>query len=132
MRTAIVIGAGVAGPVAAMALQKAGVAATVYESHPGRADDVGAFLTLAVNGIDALRAIDADHVVTGLGFPTPRMRFRSGTGKLLGEIDTGPALPDGTVGVTLRRSDLYRALRDEALHRGVHVEHGRRLIDARP
>jgi 2-polyprenyl-6-methoxyphenol hydroxylase-like FAD-dependent oxidoreductase len=131
MRTALVIGAGIAGPVAAIALQRAGVTPVVYEAHDGPADEVGAFLTLQVNGIDALRALGIGHVVSEIGFPTPRMRFRSGTGKLLGEVSTGAALPDGTVGVTLRRSDLYRALRDEARRWGITIEHGRRLVDAR-
>lgn len=129
-RTAVVIGGGVAGPVAAMALQRAGMESTIYEAHPGTADDVGAFLTLQINGIDALRAIDAYTPVAGLGFATPTMRFRSGNGKLLGEVGTGAPRPDGTVSVTLRRSDLYRALRDEATRRGIRVEHGRRLVEA--
>jgi len=132
MRTALVIGAGIAGPVAAIALQRAGITPTVYEAREGVADELGAFLTLQVNGVDALRALGIGDVVTGIGFPTPRMRFRSGTGKLLGEVSTGAPLPDGTVGVTLRRSDLYRALRDEARRQGVAIEHGRRLANARP
>jgi FAD-dependent urate hydroxylase len=132
MTTALVIGAGVAGPVAAMALQRVGVEATVFEADPGPADDIGAFLTLQINGIAALRAIDADGAVTRLGFPTPSMRFRSGSGKLLGEITTGEPLADGTTGITMRRADLYRALCDEAVRRGIRIEHGRRLADARP
>jgi FAD-dependent urate hydroxylase len=132
MRTALVIGAGIAGPVAAVALRRAGITATVYEAHEGTADELGAFLTLQVNGIDALRTLGIGDVVTGIGFRTPRMRFRSGTGKFLGEVSTGTALPDGTVGVTLRRSDLYRALRDEARRQGITIEHGRRLVDVRP
>lgn len=132
MATALVIGAGVAGPVAAMALQEAGVEPTVHEAHAGTADDIGAFLTLQVNGMDALRAVGADEAVRRLGFPTPTMRFRSGTGKLLGEVSMGDPRPDGTVGTTMRRSDLYRALCDEAQRRGIAVEHGRRLVDARP
>jgi 2-polyprenyl-6-methoxyphenol hydroxylase-like FAD-dependent oxidoreductase len=132
VRTALVVGAGIAGPVAAIALRRAGITPTVYEAHEGTADDVGAFLTLQVNGVDALRALGIGDVVAGIGFATPRMRFRSGTGKLLGEVSTGAALPDGTVGVTLKRSDLYRALRDEARRQGIAIEHGRRLVDARP
>ncbi len=132
MRTALVIGAGIAGPVAAIALQRAGITPTVYEAREDTADDAGAFLTLQVNGINALRALGIGPRVTGLGFPTPSMRFRSGTGKLLGEMSTGAALPDGTIGVTLRRSDLYRALRDEARGQGITIEHGRRLADVRP
>ncbi|MFC5995179.1 FAD-dependent oxidoreductase [Pseudonocardia hispaniensis] len=130
MTTALVIGAGVAGPVAAIALRKAGIAAALYEAHPGAADDVGAFLTLQTNGIDALRAVDAHRAVTGLGFPTPSMRFLSGTGKPLGEVSTGAPLADGTVSHTLRRADLYRALCDEAARRGAAVHHGKRLVDA--
>jgi FAD-dependent urate hydroxylase len=84
MTTALITGGGVAGPVAAMALQRAGIDATIYEARPGGADDVGAFLTLQSNGMDALRAIDAHHVAKDLGFPTPLMRFYSGTGKYLG------------------------------------------------
>ena len=128
--TALVIGGGVAGPVAAMALQRVGIDATIYEAHPRGADDIGAFLTLQINGISALRAIEADHVVAGLGFATPVMRFTSGSGRYLGAVSTGGALPDGTVGQTIRRADLYRALRDEALRRGARIAYGKRLIDA--
>jgi 2-polyprenyl-6-methoxyphenol hydroxylase-like FAD-dependent oxidoreductase len=131
MRTAMVVGAGIAGPVAAIALKRAGIAATVYEAQEDSADERGAFLTLQVNGIDALRTLGIGHVVAGLGFPTPAMRFRSGSGKLLGQVSTGSPLPDGTVGITLRRADLYHALRDEAQRRGITVEHGCRLVDAR-
>ena len=37
-RTALVIGGGIAGPVAAMALRQAGIEATVYEAHPRSAE----------------------------------------------------------------------------------------------
>jgi 2-polyprenyl-6-methoxyphenol hydroxylase-like FAD-dependent oxidoreductase len=46
-RTALVIGAGIAGPVAAMALRKAGIQPTVYEAPPTGAEGVGTFLTIA-------------------------------------------------------------------------------------
>ncbi|MBA3701577.1 MAG: NAD(P)-binding protein, partial [Rubrobacteraceae bacterium] len=62
-KKALIIGGGVAGPVAAMALQQAGVDSVVYEAYAGGADDAGAFLTFASNGLDALRAIDAHHLV---------------------------------------------------------------------
>ncbi|HSJ45127.1 MAG TPA: NAD(P)/FAD-dependent oxidoreductase [Euzebyales bacterium] len=131
MTKALIIGAGVAGPVAAMALQRAGVDAEIFEAHPRTADDVGAFLTLQTNGMDALRAIDAYRPVAGRGFATPVMQFYSWTGKHLGTVPTGGVLDDGTVGHTVRRTDLYTALRDEAVRRGVRIHHGRRLVDAR-
>jgi 2-polyprenyl-6-methoxyphenol hydroxylase-like FAD-dependent oxidoreductase len=127
---ALIIGGGVAGPVAAIALRQAGIGSVVYEAYAGGADDVGAFLTFASNGLDALRTIDAHHLVLSEGFPTPRMTIQSGTGKHLGDVPNGGTLPDGTVSQTLKRADLYRALRDEAVRRGARVEYGKRLVDA--
>jgi len=126
----LIIGGGVAGPVAAMALQRADIESVVYEAYTGGAEDAGSFLTLASNGLDALRTIDAHHLVLERGFPTPRMEIRSGTGKHLGVVPNGGTLLDGTVSHTLKRSDLYRTLRDEAIRRGARVEPGRRLVDA--
>jgi FAD-dependent urate hydroxylase len=127
MTTALVIGAGVAGPVAAMALQRAGIDATVFEAHPRAAESAGSFLTIQANGLDALRAVDAAGVVEDLGFPTPRATFFSGTGKRLGE---GPLGSGDAQSRTLRRADLYGALRAEALRRGARIEHGKRLTGA--
>ena len=129
-KKALVIGGGVAGPVAAMALRQAGIDSVVYEAYAGGADHAGAFLTFASNGLDALRAIDAHHLVLAEGFPTPRMTIQSGTGKHLGDVPNGGTLPDGTVSQTLKRADLYRALRDEAVRRSARVEYGKRLVDA--
>jgi len=127
MTRAIVVGAGVAGPVAAMALQRIGVDATVYEAYAGDAEGVGSFLTMQANGIDALRAVDAAGAVESLGFATPRATFFSGTGKRLGD---GPLGAENAFSRTLRRADLYAALRAEALRRGARVEHGKRLVTA--
>ena len=128
---ALIVGGGVAGPVAAMALRQAGIDSVVYEAYAGGANDAGAFLTFASNGLDALRTIDAHHLVLSGGFPTPRMTIQSGSGKHLGDVPNGGTLPDGTVSHTLKRADLYRVLRDEAVRRGARIEYGKRLVDAR-
>jgi FAD-dependent urate hydroxylase len=130
MTKALIIGGGIAGPVAAMALQRAGIDSTIYEARTPDESRGGAFLTVAVNGLDALRAIDAQAGVLDLGFPSRAIEFRSGTGKLLGEIPMGGALPDGTMTHTIRRADLYQGLLAEAWNRGIPVEHGKRLLDA--
>jgi FAD-dependent urate hydroxylase len=128
-RTALVIGGGIAGPVAAMALQRAGIQATVYEAHPRGAEGIGIFLTLASNGIDALRTIGADRRALAAGYPTPGILLRSTTGKHLGAARTGLSLPDGTTSHNLKRADLYQAIHDEATARGIVIQHGKRLVD---
>ncbi|SFO72067.1 2-polyprenyl-6-methoxyphenol hydroxylase [Geodermatophilus dictyosporus] len=127
MTRAIVVGGGVAGPVAAMALQKVGIAATVHEARAAPAGDVGAWLGVQVNGLDALRAVDAEDAVRAVGFPTPVIEFRNHTGRVLGTLPTGSPASGRTSGLSLRRSDLYRALHGEARRRGIEVRHGSRL-----
>jgi FAD-dependent urate hydroxylase len=130
MSSALIIGAGVAGTVAALALQRAGWDVVIYEAYSESAGlDQGVFLTLAVNGLDALEAVGAAGVVANLGFPTGKIRFASSNGKELGAMAIGPVLEDGTVTRTLRRADLYAALYDLAVSRGVRIEHGKKLIE---
>src|ERR671917_720696 len=130
-KKALIIGGGIAGPVTAMALQRAGIESVVYEAYDTSAGlDAGAFLTVAVNGLDALRSLDAHEPVLAAGFPTRSIEFFSGTGKRLGEVPIGGTLADGTVTHTIKRADLYRVLHAEAIRRGIRTEHGKRLIDA--
>jgi FAD-dependent urate hydroxylase len=130
MIKALIAGGGVAGPVTAMALQRAGVDAVVYEAHVPGGGEAGSYLTVATNGLDALRAVDADRPVLAEGFPTPTNVLLSGGGRRLGAVSNGGRLADGTVSHTVKRARLYRALHDEAAARGVRIEYGRRLVGA--
>ena len=126
--TAVIIGGGIAGSASAIALHKAGIGSVVHESHDRTADNAGVFLTLAVNALDALRALDLD--VSELGFDTPRITITSGSGRKLGELPYGTARSDELVSRTVKRADLYRTLRAQAIACGVRFEHGKRLVDA--
>jgi 2-polyprenyl-6-methoxyphenol hydroxylase-like FAD-dependent oxidoreductase len=91
IRTAVVIGGGIAGPVTAIALQQAGIEATVYEAYDTGSDGVGGMLALAPNGLDALAAVGLDHVVRGLAQPVSAMVIHSWTGKPLARFADPPA-----------------------------------------
>jgi 2-polyprenyl-6-methoxyphenol hydroxylase-like FAD-dependent oxidoreductase len=132
MTRVLIIGGGVAGPVAAMALQRAGIDAVVYEAHALTGEEVGSYLTVATNGIDALRAIGADTPVLHAGFPTPVNVLWSASGRRLGAVSNGGMLPDGTTAHTLKRARLYRALHQQATARGIHIQGGKRLRDVEP
>jgi FAD-dependent urate hydroxylase len=129
---ALIAGGGVAGPVTAMALQRAGIEVVVYEAHAPGDGEAGSVLTVAANGLDALRAVGADGPVLAAGFPTPTNLLLSGTGRRLGATSNGGTLADGTVAHTVRRARLYRGLHDEATARGIRIEYGRRLVGAEP
>ncbi len=127
-RTALVVGGGIAGPAVAMALQMAGIDSVVYEAHAAPAEGIGTFLTLATNGVAALRALGAEEPAVAAGFATTASVLWSGTGKRLGAAAMSMTLEDGTTGYTLKRADLYQAIHDQAVSRGIRVEHGKRLV----
>jgi FAD-dependent urate hydroxylase len=132
MARVLIVGGGIAGPVAAMALQRAGIQAVVYEAHAPSDREVGSYLTVATNGIDALRAIDAHTPVLDAGFPTPANLLLSGTGRRLGAATNGGRLPDGTTAHTIKRARLYRTLHQQATARGIRIQGGKRLRDVAP
>src|SRR4051812_30871073 len=130
-KRALIIGAGIAGPVAAVGLVEAGFEAFVYETHPvGAALGAGSWLTMAVNGLEALRTFGLHRGVLAVAFPSTSIELFNGSGKRLGVAPLGGVLADGTVTQTLKRADLYRVLADEAVRRGVRFEHDKRLVSA--
>ncbi|MGW1741413.1 FAD-dependent monooxygenase [Nocardia sp. NPDC001965] len=125
IETALVIGGGIAGPVAATALRKAGIDARVYEAYPNPAYTIGSGLALAPNGVAALDVIGAGDAVRDIAVSVPRMALSVG-GKLL----SMPTLGDQPPLQLVDRGELHQVLHDRALAAGVPVEFGKRLESA--
>ncbi|QUQ68590.1 FAD-dependent oxidoreductase [Kutzneria sp. CA-103260] len=128
MTHALVIGGGIAGTATALALGKAGVSSTVYEAYPSGGDDVGAFLMVMHNGMDALRAIDAAGPVIEASFRTRDVEYLDADGNIYASGPMGASHPDPDGPRTMRRADLYLALQGELSRRGGKIEHGKRLV----
>jgi 2-polyprenyl-6-methoxyphenol hydroxylase-like FAD-dependent oxidoreductase len=120
VRTVAVIGGGIAGPVAALALRKAGIEATVYESHPTPSDGVGGAIAVAPNGMAALDIVGAAGAVEDAAWPIHRQVMSIGAKRvrLPGLAGVGPIQ-------MINRSDLYRALSS-----ALEINYGKRLINA--
>jgi len=123
VRSALVIGGGVAGPVTALALRKAGIDATVYEAYPSTADGIGGTLAIAPNGQAALDIVGALGALHTIAVPITGSVMSFG-----GRTVTMPTL-DGVPPLQMvHRADLYRVLYDVAVAAGIKVEHGKRLV----
>ncbi|MEU3763498.1 FAD-dependent monooxygenase [Amycolatopsis keratiniphila] len=131
MAKALIAGGGIAGTITAIALHETGHEPVIHEAYDRTAEGVGAFLTLAVNGLDALGPLGLKGLVKGLGFDTPRIKMQLGDGRELADLALGGQLEDGTVSQTVLRSELYIGLRDEAVRRGIEIRYAKRLADAR-
>jgi 2-polyprenyl-6-methoxyphenol hydroxylase-like FAD-dependent oxidoreductase len=121
---ALVVGGGIAGPAAALALAKAGIEPLVLERRPVVDPDAGSWFTVAPNGLDALEAIDALPAVRDQGVPSRANVMYGATGHRLGKVSLGRPLDNGLVALTMKRSSMAARLEREAERRGIVVRRG--------
>jgi 2-polyprenyl-6-methoxyphenol hydroxylase-like FAD-dependent oxidoreductase len=124
-RTALVIGGGIAGPVTAMALQKAGIEARVYEAYDHTAEGIGGGMSIAPNGIDALDVIGCADLIRPLGAPMTGIVLQDCDGRRLAEFGNPPGIRPMQF---VWRGELNRALHGEAARRGIVTRYGKRLV----
>jgi 2-polyprenyl-6-methoxyphenol hydroxylase-like FAD-dependent oxidoreductase len=127
----LIIGGGIAGCAAALALHKAGFEPVLHEAHPDGSADIGAFLTLASNGMRALTQIGAERIVADLGFPLTTLSVTDASGAEVANAPLGEHGDPLTRYRCLRRADLGRALQREVHRRGIAIRHGARLAALR-
>lgn len=130
-RKALIIGCGIAGPVAAMFLERAGIRSEIFEARQSPDDEAGAFLNLVPNGMSVLRTLGIHDEVAAHGFLSTGIEFFSGRGKFLGRMEMGGEERWGVRPVVIRRGLLNRALREAAARRGVEIRWGKRLVALR-
>ena len=123
VRTALIIGGGIAGSVSALALRRAGIEATVFEAYADTAEGIGGMLMLSPNGLDALRLLGVD--ASAIGQPIQRMVMGDAKGKRFGEFPGLPSLPPSRL---MWRSNLHRTLYDHAVAQGIRIQYGKRLV----
>lgn len=128
---ALIVGAGVAGPLVAMALQRAGIDSVIVERHGPPDADRGSWFTVSPNGLDALDAVGVLDIAKRLGSPHRRNVLVGASGRQLGSLPLGGPLADGTPALTMKRSALTAALADEALSRDIEFRWNAGLADAR-
>ncbi len=125
----IIAGAGVGGLTLATHLALRGYRPTVIEARDEvGATTEGAFLTLAPNGMNGLRAIDCLNTAREAGIDTLGIEITNARGKLLGfagQHDHESAF--GAPSVTLGRGALTKLLLRRALEAGVDVRFGARV-----
>lgn len=123
IRTALVIGGGIAGPVVATALHKAGIDTCVYEAYPGPSYGIGSGLALKSNGVAALDVIGAGDAVRGIALSVSKMRLDIGNRQ-----HEMPGLSGVAPLQVVDRGELHRTLHDHAVAAGIPFEYSKRLV----
>ena len=124
---ALVIGAGIAGPVLALFLQKAGCDVQIFEAVAGPSEAGGA-LGLAPNGMHVLAAAGVIEAVRDVSVTSGEWAFENQKGQSLACIQSGDPRRYGQAGVLITRAALHGVLINQAQSRGIPVQYGKRLL----
>lgn len=113
-KSAVVVGGGIGGLAAAVALRQVGWQVTVLE-RAARFGEIGAGITLMSNGLRCLGEIGLGDAVRGSGLPMLAIGMRTAAGRWLSRIDgdgADLAARIGTTTLSIHRADLHKILRD--------------------
>jgi 2-polyprenyl-6-methoxyphenol hydroxylase-like FAD-dependent oxidoreductase len=126
-RKAIIIGAGIAGPVTAIFLKRAGIDAQVFEAWP-QSTGIGGGLQIAPNGMHVLAEIGLADEMIRRGSVAEAFEFYSRSGARLGSINKNMQQRFGQPAVNMCRATLLEAILATARREGVEVTFEKRLV----
>lgn len=119
-----IIGGGIAGLTAAIALQRIGNTAHVFEASEA-IKPVGAGLGLGINAMKALRTIELDQEVASIGRPLKSFSILDEHGRKISHATF--SAPDGRFGVSVHRAELHAVLLSKLDPATIHI--GKRLTE---
>jgi 2-polyprenyl-6-methoxyphenol hydroxylase-like FAD-dependent oxidoreductase len=124
VRSVLVVGGGIAGLSAAIALRKAGAAVQVLELNP-KWDVYGVGIIQPGNAIRALDALGLAEQAVEQGFAIAGSRFHDSQGNLLGEVPAPPLLgPRYPAMNGITRPRLHRIFQQAVQNAGAEVRLG--------
>ncbi|MCP3465982.1 FAD-dependent monooxygenase [Bradyrhizobium sp. CCGUVB23] len=126
-RKALIIGAGIAGPVAGILLRRAGIEAQIFEAWP-YSKGIGGGLQLAPNGMQVMDEIGLAREVISHGSIADSFDFYSQGGQKLGSINRDMERRFGQPAVNICRATLNEILIDKAWCSCVSLYFEKRLI----
>jgi 2-polyprenyl-6-methoxyphenol hydroxylase-like FAD-dependent oxidoreductase len=125
-RKALIIGAGIAGPVAAILLKRAGFDAELFEAWP-YSTGIGGGLQIAPNGMRVLAEIGLADDMIATGSISESFDFCSKSGRRIGSINWNMKERFGQPAVNMRRSTLMEAIVNKAWCEDVELRFEKRL-----
>src|SRR5436190_4117463 len=127
-RKALIIGAGIAGPVAAILLKQAGFDAELYEAWPhSTGNGTGGGLQIAPNCMHVLAEIGLASELIRRGSVCESFDFNSQSGRLLGSLNRNMAARFGQPAVNMCRATLNEVLINKAWSSNVELHFEKRL-----
>jgi 2-polyprenyl-6-methoxyphenol hydroxylase-like FAD-dependent oxidoreductase len=126
-RKALIIGGGIAGPVSAIFLKRAGIDAQVFEAWPC-STGIGGGLQIAPNGMHVLAEIGLADEMIRRGSIADAFEFYSQSGTKLGSINRNMQQRFGQPAVNMCRATLNEAILATARRESIELTFEKRLV----
>lgn len=126
-RKALIIGGGIAGPVTAIFLKRAGIDAELFEAWP-YSTGIGGGLQIAPNGMHVLAELGLASEMIRRGSICESFDFCSQSGRRLGSLNRNMKQRFGQPAVNMCRAVLNETLVDKAWSDSVAVHFEKRLV----
>jgi 2-polyprenyl-6-methoxyphenol hydroxylase-like FAD-dependent oxidoreductase len=126
-RKALIIGAGIAGPVTAIFLKRAGIDAEVYEAWP-YSTGIGGGLQIAPNGMHVLAELGLADELIRRGSIAESFDFYSQSGRRLGSLNRNMKARFGQPAVNMCRATLNETIVNKAWCENVELFFEKRLV----
>lgn len=127
-KKAIIIGAGVAGPILALQLKKIGFDSEIFESRSEDNTKEGAFLGLTPNGLNVLKEF-IDLKLLKEDYTPGSMKFFNSKGKQIAELGTAYQKEQyGVETIQIKRSNLNKYARIAAKAAGIKISYDKKFI----
>ena len=125
-KRALIIGAGVAGPVLALFFKQAEIECELFEASPTISDSGGA-LGIAANGMNVLQDAGVAERLRDVSVTAGSSYFENQSGRLLALVPPADQRRYGQTGIMITRTALHRCLVQCAERQGIPVHYGKRL-----
>ena len=127
-KKAIIIGAGVAGPILALQLKKIGFESEIFESRSEDNTKEGAFLGLTPNGLNVLKEF-IDLRLLKEDYTPGSMKFFNSKGKQIAELGTAYQKQQyGLETIQLKRTNLNKYARIAATEAGIKIGYDKKFV----
>jgi 2-polyprenyl-6-methoxyphenol hydroxylase-like FAD-dependent oxidoreductase len=128
MHKAIILGAGVAGPILAIQLKEIGYDVEIYEARKEEEMNEGLFLGFTPNGQNVLKHfVHLDDLYKD--YTSGSIQFYNQKHRLIASLDnTYQKEAYGTETIQVKRSDLNRLAIRAAIDKGIAVYHGKKCV----
>src|SRR6202049_1805162 len=126
-RKALIVGAGIAGPVTAIFLKKAGIDAQLFEAWP-YSTGIGGGLQIAPNGMHVLAELGLADELIRRGSIAESFDFYSQSGRRLGSLNRNMKARFGQPAVNMCRATLNETIVNKAWCENVELFFEKRLV----